>query len=127
MTVAAAFAHQARACAALGSPLTAQLCRTLPQVLADGPVADRVLGWTGDPSTAADSLPLRLCGALHALVLTGQAHDLARAYDGGVVDPALLRRVLDDHAETILSWLDSPPQTNEVARSAALIGAARFL
>ena len=127
MTVAAAFAHQARACAALGSPLTAQLCRTLPQVLADGPVADRVLGWTGDPSTAADSLPLRLCGALHALVLTGQAPDLARAYDGGVVDPALLRRVLDDHAETILSWLDSPPQTNEVARSAALIGAARFL
>ncbi len=35
--------------------------------------------------------------------------------------------MLDDHAETILSWLDSPPQTNEVARSAALIGAARFL
>ena len=127
MSVAAAFAHQARACDALGSPLTAQLCRALPDVLVDGPVADRVQGWPGDPSTAADSLPLRLCGALHALVLTGQAPDLARAYHGGTVEPSLLRRVLDDHADAILSWLDSPPQTNEVARAAVLIGAARFL
>ncbi|WP_405405927.1 DUF2332 domain-containing protein [Paracoccus sp. Ld10] len=127
MSVVAAFGHQAQACAALGSPLTAQLCRTLPDVLGDGPVGDRVLGWQGDPSTGADSVPLRLCGALHALVLTGRAPDLARAYDGGQVNPSLLRAALNDYVDFILSWLDSPPQTNEVARAAPLIGAARFL
>ena len=127
MSVDQAFAHQAGACAALGSPLTAALCRTLPQGLTDGPVAARVRNWPGDPSTAADSLPLRLCGALHALVLTGADAPLAAAYAAGAVPADLLARVLDDHADAILSWLDSPPQTNEVARAAALIGAARLL
>lgn len=129
IAVRTAFADQARACAALGSPLTAQLCLTLPDVLAENPgaVADRVLGWPGDPATAADSLPLRLCGALHALVLAGTAPDLARAYAAGVVPTDLLARTCRDHAAQILDWLNSPPQTNEVARAAALIAAGRFL
>lgn len=127
MSAAAAFAHQARACDALGSALTAQLCRDLPGVLTDGPVAARIRDWPGDPSTGADSLPLRLCGGLHALVLTGADADLARAYAAGRVEAELLRRVLIRHAAALLPWLDSPPQTNEVARAAALIGAARLL
>ncbi|TGN54803.1 DUF2332 domain-containing protein, partial [Paracoccus liaowanqingii] len=89
--------------------------------------AARVLGWQGDPSPSAASVPLRLCGALHALVLTEAAPDLARAYAAAEVPAGLLEDVLHAHDAAILDWLDSPPQTNEVARSAALIGAARFL
>lgn len=124
MSVAPAFARQARACARMGSPLTAHLCRVLPAALV-GDVAARVLDWPGDPD--ADALALRLCGALHALVLTGAAPDLARAYAAGAVPAALLARVIRDHHDHVIAWLDSPPQTNEVARSAVLIGAARFL
>ncbi len=124
--VTQAFARQAQACAALGSPLTAALCRMLPEAL-DGPVGARVRDWPGDPSNRADSLPLRLCGALHALVLTDAAPALAAAYRARHVMPALLRATLLQHADTVLDWLESPPQTNEVARAAALIGAARHL
>ncbi|TJZ94161.1 DUF2332 domain-containing protein [Paracoccus gahaiensis] len=124
-----AFRDQARACAGLGSPLTAALCRSLPDRLkaVGGPLAARVLDWPGDPSSSADSVPLRLCGALHALVLTGAAPDLAQAYAAAEVPNPLLEDMLHVHRAAILGWLDSPPQTNEVARSAALIGAARFL
>lgn len=127
--VRAAFHDQARSCRQLGSPLTARICDSLADVLApdQGLTARRVLNWPGDPSSRADSVPLRLCGGLHALVLTGAAADLARAYAAGDVNPDLLVATLRDHDATLEVWLDSPPQTNEVARSAALIAAARFL
>nr|WP_111298769.1 DUF2332 family protein [Paracoccus saliphilus] len=127
--VHAAFCDQARSCRQLGSPLTAQICDSLATVLApdQGCVARRVLDWPRDPSSRADSVPLRLCGGLHALVLTRAAPELAQAYAAGDVPPDLLVATLRDHDATLLEWLDSPPQTNEVARSAALIAAARFL
>lgn len=127
--VRAAFRDQARSCRQLGSPLTARICESLAGILAPehGQAARRILCWPGDPSSRADSVPLRLCGGLHALVLTGMAPDLARAYDAGDVAPDLLSATLRAHDATLVDWLDSPPQTNEVARSAALIAAARFL
>jgi hypothetical protein len=68
-----AFRDQAAACAALGSPLMERLMAGLATALQVGdPVADRVLGWQGDPSSRAASVPLRLAGGLHALILTGQ-------------------------------------------------------
>ena len=68
-------------CAGMGSPFTARLCRLLADRLAPGdPVADRVLGWPGDPSHRADALPLRLAGALHGLVLEGRDAGLAAVY-----------------------------------------------
>jgi len=127
--VRAAFRDQARSCRDLGSPLTARVCDLLADCLRhdSGAVARRVLDWRGDPSSSADSVPLRLCGGLHALVLRGAAPALARAYASGRVDAALLLSVLTAHEACLLRWLDSPPQTNEVARSAAIIAAARFL
>ncbi|MEE2860325.1 MAG: DUF2332 family protein [Pseudomonadota bacterium] len=124
-----AFRDQARSCRDLGSPLTATLCETLAEGLqpSQGAVAARVLDWPGDPSSRADSVPLRLCGALHALVLTGAAPDLAQAYARRDVSAELLVDTMRSHEAMILDWLESPPQTNEVARSAALIGAGRFL
>jgi hypothetical protein len=76
-----AFRRQAEVCADMGSPFTARLCALAAERLAPGgPVPDRVLDWPGDPSGRADALPLRLAGALHALVLEGRDPALAAAY-----------------------------------------------
>lgn len=123
-----AFAAQARNCRDLGSPLTARVCDLLGEGLQrdQGEVARRALDWPGDTSSRGASVPLRLAGALHALVLTGRAPDLAAAYARGTPDLADLLAAIAAHEGTVMGWLDSPPQTNEVGRSAALLPAARF-
>lgn len=129
MSVRQAFADQARSCRALGSELTARVTEILGTALdpAQGPVARRILDWQGNPGPGGDSVPLRLAGGLHALVLTGRAPDLALAYRRGDPSAALLLDSIAAHENFLMGWLDSPPQTNEVARSAAIIAAARFL
>ncbi len=131
MTIGNSFREQAGACAAMGSPLTARVLRLLAEDMGDGPVAARVLGWQGDPGPKGDALALRLAGGLHALVLGGADAALAGAYaDRSVSDTALqgaLLSALDSHAPHVLHWLDSPPQTNEVRRSAVLIAAGHWL
>jgi hypothetical protein len=123
--VRAAFRRQAEACDEMGSPFTARLCRAVADnLVADSPAAARILGWPGDPSNRADALPLRLAGALHALVLTGQDAGLAAAYPPGEApDEALwpaVHAALAAHGGFIAARLDGPPQTNEPMRSAAL-------
>jgi hypothetical protein len=123
-----AFRDQARACAALGSPLMERLMTGLADGLQPGDrVSDRVLGWPGDPSARADALPLRLAGGLHALVLAGRTPGLGEAYARGD-DPTLpALAAIRAHAADLLHWLQSPPQTNEVRRSAPLIAAGQWL
>ncbi len=74
---------------------------------------------------------LRLAAGLHALVLSGADPRLAAAYaDPGVTDSQLrsaLAGAFADHAPLLLHWLDNPPQTNEVRRSAVLIAAGHWL
>ena len=83
-----AFRQQAKACASLGSPLMECLMAGLTDRLTPGdPVSDKVLAWPGDPSSKADSVPLRLAGGLHALVLSGQDPDLAKTYADSSSDP----------------------------------------
>lgn len=121
--VRAAFASQGASCERLGSPFTAALCRELGERLTlDTQVGRAVLGWAGDPSTAADSVPLRLCGALHALVLSGRDAQLAATYPPHRERPDTnaVMRALDAHAPFVLGWLRSPPQTNETARAVGL-------
>jgi hypothetical protein len=121
-----AFAAQAKWCATLGSPLTAALVEGLGQRLdRSSEVGRTVLDWQGPPDALGDSVPLRLAGALHGLVRSGQATDLAKAYPPHDL-PApdqLMALVLDAvqvHGTQIMAWLEFAPQTNEVARSAAL-------
>lgn len=121
--------RQARTCAEMGSPFTARLLTLLSRELASaGPVGARLLGWRG---TRDEVVPLRLAGALHALVLSGAAPDLARAYPPHDPSDEALRSALlaalHDHADHVARTLDGPPQTNEVARSAVLIAAAHWL
>ena len=81
------------------------------------------LDWPGDTGPSADSVPLRLCGGLHALVLSGRDGELARHYPPHIGNPPeapLVTRVLNQHEGFLLKWMKSPPQTNEVARAAVL-------
>ena len=125
----AAFEAQAGHCEALGSPFTARVLRIAGAALdRSTPLGRRVLDWPGEVGPSGASLPLRLAGGLHALALTGP---LAGAYPpnepGDAALEAAIRVALRDHAAHLGRWLDGPPQTNEVRRSAPLIAAARLL
>ncbi len=125
--VVEAFRLQAEFCATFGSPLYAQLlAHAAEDIERGGPVAQVVDDWTGNPFP--DALALRLMGGVHRLVLDGAAPQLARFYPSVGGDPewpavgAAFLRVVDAHAATLRAALDQPVQTNEVRRSAALLG-----
>lgn len=131
MSLPRAFRTQATACAGLGSPLMARLMGLMADRLHPGtPLTDRMFGWPGDVSIAADNVPLRLAGGLHALVLTGADPALAAAYADPPDDSVLWAAVagaMARHERELLVWLDSAPQTNEVRRSSVLIAAGHWL
>jgi hypothetical protein len=128
--------RQGSACRQLGSPLYAGLLQhAADDLLAGGPTADVLDGHLDDPWRSA--LALRMLGGVHALVLTGQAPELAVFYRsaGGTADSgpgsadawAALRLVLAGQRDEVRSWLGKPPQTNEVGRAAALLGGLRYI
>ncbi len=126
MSVRAAFARQGPTCDALGSPFMGRLMPLIGERLERGnAVADRILDWPGDTTAAGDSVPLRLAGALHALKLDGLA--LEEVYPPNDVDDDMLwhaaNAALVAHETRLMTWLDSPPQTNEVRRAAVLLPA----
>lgn len=81
--------------------------------------------YTTDPTGSA--LPLRFAAALHRLVLTGHAPELADHYPtvGGTAPPAdvwsAARRTLERHAAVVREWTGLPCQTNEVGRAVPLL------
>ena len=123
-----AFRAQAEYCDRLGSRFTGALCATLAETLSMDSESGRLaLTWAGDPSPMADGLPLRVTGSLHALVRSGRAPELAAIYPPHdvptpVVLADVLGRVLIEHGAEIGAFLRHTPQTNEVGRSAVLIG-----
>lgn len=118
-----AFLRQAKACDSLGSPFTARLCNLIAARLdRQTEVGATVLSWVSDPDSTGDSLPLRLAGALHALVLLEKIEPLTViAMDDEDALWDTCESALRFHAPFILDRLKSPPQTNEVRRSAALL------
>lgn len=121
--VRAAFRRQARDCAALGSPFTAAVVACLADRLDAGtPAGRRALAWPGDP--VSDALALRFAGALHARALSGLEPALASVYPPAPLDRAALEAailaVMSQAGEALAAALDTPPQTNETARAAAL-------
>ncbi|RLJ51551.1 hypothetical protein BCF46_1765 [Litoreibacter meonggei] len=94
----------------------------------DAPLTQRLFSWRGDLSPHGDSVPLRLAGALHAHVLRAPDSELARAYPPHEVSNEKLwgaiNQTLSAEAEFLDAFLNSPPQTNEVRRSAAALPAA---
>jgi hypothetical protein len=121
-----ALAIQRVACEAMGSMLMVKLIDGARQDLARNGVLSRVLH-AGYDRPLHDAVPLRLFGAVHRLVLSGAAPDLARFYPsaGGVDDgdpvPAFLHTV-EDHLDEVELGMTRNVQTNEVGRAAALVG-----
>jgi hypothetical protein len=127
MEVSAAFRHQSRACAELGSPMYAELlARCADDLDGGGVLRDVLIGHEDDPGPSA--LALRLLGSVHRLVLERRAGELAAFYPsvGGTWDTEggwrAFARLLEQEPEAVVAWLDRPPQTNEVGRSSALFG-----
>ena len=123
-SIRAHFLDQARACETLGSPFTAQVCRILSTGLERSTLTGRrVLEWQGDPY--ADALALRLCGALHAIVLAGSDEALTAVYPPRGANPGRLTEFLlaavERHDRQLSEAIERPPQTNEVMRSAMLL------
>lgn len=124
--VADALRIQAEWCRKLGSPLNARLLDwAVGDFETQGPIADLLGAWSGHP--VKDAMALRWTGAMHALVLLGRTPQLAAHYPGGEIANATdlgasLSEINREHAPFIREFLRSPPQTNEVGRSAVLIG-----
>jgi len=114
----------------LGSPFTALLCRLLADRLEpDSLFARRIGGWKGNPKD--DALPLRAVGGLHALARSGRCPALSAAYPPHAADPdtvwAAVVAAIEQEDAFLSAYLDGPPQTNEVARSNALLGGCLFI
>lgn len=132
MSLREAFTVQARACAALGSPFMGRLLTMLAANWPEGTALDRTCAeWSGDIGPAGASLPLRIAGGLHALVLSAQDQALKAVYPPADITDAMLRdevlAALSRNEAFLLDWIKSPPQTNEVRRSIALIAAAHWI
>ena len=87
-------------------------------------VGQKLLDWPGDVSAGGASLPLRLMGCLHRLVLSGESPELAAIYPPQTLPEnawSIFERALIDHEDAILKQLAHAPQTNEVRRSGILV------
>jgi hypothetical protein len=108
----------------LGSPLYEHLLTQSADDYEQGGPLHELL----DRETPDLSLPLRLMGAVHRLVLEGRAPELARYYPsvGGTVDLnaawQAFRDTLATSREAVAALLPNPVQTNDAARSASLLG-----
>jgi hypothetical protein len=105
----------------------AELLRLLVDDYEVGGVSVEVLaGYEG--RSFGEAIGLRLLAAVHGMVLSGTAPELAEFYPsvGGTWDPVLgweaFEQVLQSRMGEVRSLLAQPPQTNEVGRSAALYG-----
>ena len=121
------FAKQAEWCVKLGSPFTARLCEAIgPNLDRSTAIGRRILDWPTGPELSDQALPLRLAGGLHALVRAGVSERLAAIYPPNPLPSAkavwdAVSKALVEAEGELMPWLDSAPQTNEVARAAVLM------
>jgi hypothetical protein len=116
--------RQAGWCEKLGSPLYAQLLnRCAEDYERGGPLRDLLQPHENDPDSTV--LSLRLMGAVHRLVLTGEAPELAAFYPsaGGAAqgDPwPAFAQTIQRQMDALRQLVQRPVQTNEVGRSGSL-------
>ena len=124
--LARAFTSQADACETMSAPFTARVCRGLAGLLDDSSaLGRRLLDWPRE-NRGGDLLPIRCCGGLHALARAGTVTALTSAYPPHEIDEDGLRAAIAEaiirEDEYLAAFLDSAPQTNEIGRSAILLG-----
>jgi hypothetical protein len=117
---------QRKGCAIGGSALyETVLDAVLVDVAADGVCRAVLEPYAAEPHGRA--VVLRFLAAVHELVLDGRAPDLAAHYPsaGGTPGPdvgAVFLATVIDHVDELVARTADPIQTNEVGRSAALLG-----
>jgi hypothetical protein len=128
--LARAFDLQAGACVAFGSPFSGALLTLARQdIEGGGPLADLLAPWAAAStrSLMGDAVPLRWLGAVHDLVLSGEAPAVAAAYPGPAKagDARLAwtaaRQEMIGRPDHFVRFMTDEPQTNEVRRSACLL------
>jgi hypothetical protein len=125
---AAHLSTQARWCHGLGSPLYGYLLERAAEDCERGGLVWSILEPQADEPLGA-AVALRFMGAVHRLVLQGEAAPLARHYPsaGGEVGRLedvwdAFQKTLSLHGQRLRALSRAPVQTNEVGRSAALLG-----
>lgn len=128
--VASAIADQAAHVRHNNAPITAKICLSMLALMqSDTAIGRRIASWQGP--VLGDALPLRVCGGLHHLHLTGAESRLAAIYDGTIsaqpeID-AIICAIAACHDAALLPWLGGPPQTNEAGRSASFMAGLKWL
>ncbi len=126
-TIRAAFRQQAQFCWHFDAPFTGLICEAVADAIDDSSATGRaLLDWSGEPMR--DALPMRMTGGLNALARRGALGRLGTFYppaplaDVAEVAAALAEALADPAIDAAVhAWLAGPPQTNEVARSGALM------
>jgi hypothetical protein len=119
-------AFQGTSCATSGSPLYGRILAGVVDDLRAGGITVDLLGGGGDDPLGS-ALTLRFLGAVHRIVLDGRAPELAAHYPsaGGLAEgdpvPVFLATVRQ-HADEVARRMAHGVQTNEVGRSAVLVG-----
>jgi hypothetical protein len=113
-------------CRGNGAPFTGNIVEAVRDNLErGGALAALAVPWPGNP--LADALALRIAGALHLMVRTGRAGELAAFYPpdekpwnaqtaGRAIEAAVTANL-----DFVRDMLTRPPQTNEIGRSAVLM------
>lgn len=114
MTLRAAFEDQAVSCERLDSPFMDHLLRILSKNWRSNTKLGKAMAiYTGDIGPTGHSLPLRITGGLHALVLSGQSDALIASYPPNAFDHSALEitvsHALVAHDDFILEWTQAPP------------------
>ena len=131
--VRATFAQQAIWCEQLGSSFTSLLVRLVGERIdRSTEIGRRVLDWPGEAGAYGDALALRFAAALHGIVRAGAAPALAALYPPAPLPASdalwqAIEHTLRRTGNLIGPWIDGAPQTNEVARSAALMAGLRVV
>ena len=120
------FAVQADSCTRMQAPFNARVCAILADILDDtSALGRRVLAWPPD-NRAGDLVPLRCCAGFHALARSRRVPALADVYPPATADDDAvrdaLRAAIAAQDAFLAGYLDSAPQTNELGRSAILLG-----
>lgn len=122
---------QARACQRFGSPFNGAFVEHIADDYeADGPVAGLLTPWDGaDLKTIFDeAAPIRIANTFNHLAMGGEAPMLSAAWPraGVASDPdaawSAARAAIDPHRAMLEAFLTHEPQTNEVGRTAVLLG-----
>jgi hypothetical protein len=125
------FDVQATSFVELGSPFMAHICAAVADDIRAGGNSLMLLEPWGQASRRQmfdEATSIRLFGALHDLVLSGAAPELARHYptdetpgDGAAAWRAATA-LIPERREALAAFMTHEPQTNEVRRSASLLG-----